>query len=53
MLAVVAAMGLSFGHIKIKGIGLGIAGVLFAGLFLGHVLGRREIKLDEHVLEFP
>ena len=52
MLAVVAAMGLSLGHVKVKSIGLGIAGVLFAGLLLGHVLGRREIKLDEHVLEF-
>lgn len=52
MLAVVAALGLSFGQVKIKSIGLGIAGVLFAGLFVGHVLGRRAISLDHHVLEF-
>mgnify|MGYP000411248029 CR=1 FL=1 len=52
MLSVVAALGLSFGQVKIKGIGLGIAGVLFAGLLAGHILGRRGISLDEHVVEF-
>ncbi len=48
ILAVAAASGLALGSLKIKGIGLGIAGVLFSGLFLGH-LGTR---LDPHVLEF-
>jgi len=35
-LAVVAATGLAFGTVRIRGIGLGIAGVLFAGIFFGH-----------------
>lgn len=52
MLSLVAAVGLMFGQIKIKNIGLGIAGVLFAGLLAGHVLGRKHIELNQHVLEF-
>ncbi len=36
MLALVAALGLGLGSIKIRGIGLGAAGVLFAGILFGH-----------------
>lgn len=37
VLALAAMLGLAFGSIKIRGISLGIAGVLFAGIFLGHL----------------
>lgn len=36
LLGIVAATGLMLGSIKIKGISLGIAGVLFSGLIVGH-----------------
>jgi putative transport protein len=44
----VMALGTLIGKIKINNISLGISGVMFAGLFAGH-LGYR---LDEHVIEF-
>lgn len=50
-LSVVAAAGLALGGVKIiKGISLGIGGVLFSGLLVGHVLG--EGKLSHEVMEF-
>lgn len=36
LLCAVAAIGLAIGSIKNRGAGLGIAGVLFAGLVFGH-----------------
>ncbi len=48
VLAVVAMLGLALGSVKIKGIGLGIAGVLFSGLALGHF----GIGIAPPVLEF-
>ncbi|MBX7247251.1 MAG: putative transporter [Candidatus Sumerlaeaceae bacterium] len=44
----VTALGLVLGSLKFRGIGLGIGGVLFAGLLLGHL----KIAMDESVLEF-
>jgi putative transport protein len=49
-LAVVAVLGLAAGALKLRGIALGIGGVLFAGLALGRWLG--EGALDRHVVEF-
>ncbi len=37
VVAATAALGLVLGHVKVKGTGLGVAGVLFAGLLLGHL----------------
>jgi len=48
ILATVSALGLFIGHYKIKGVSLGIAGVLFSGLLFGHF----GITLNDHVLEF-
>jgi putative transport protein len=48
VLAIVAALGLALGSLKIKGIGLGIAGVLFSGLLLGHF----GITISNEVLHF-
>jgi len=36
VVAAVCAMGLGLGHLKVRGTGLGVAGILFAGLFVGH-----------------
>ena len=52
LIGIVAACGIALGSIRIRGISLGIGGVLFAGLFLGHVLGRYDIRIDERVLNF-
>ncbi len=52
VLSVVAATGLALGSVKVARIGLGIAGVLFSGLIIGHFLARWNIKLDDQVLEF-
>ena len=48
LLAVVAVLGLAIGNIKIRGIGLGISGVLFAGILVGHW----GFELEPHVLAF-
>lgn len=48
VLALVSAVGLTLGRIKVFGISLGIGGVLFAGLLAGHY----KITMDHHVLEF-
>lgn len=36
IISVVAAIGLAIGSIKVRGVGIGIAGVLFAGIFVSH-----------------
>jgi putative transport protein len=36
VLALVAALGLSLGALRVRGIGLGVAGVLFVGIAFGH-----------------
>ncbi len=36
ILAGVAVSGLAIGHVKVRGVRLGVAGVLFAGIFFGH-----------------
>ena len=48
ILALVSVLGLALGSIRIRGIGLGLAGVLFAGIFVAH-FGQ---ALDHTVLEF-
>lgn len=52
ILALVAASGLALGTLRYRGIGLGIAGVLFTGLIAGHLLNKADISLDHGVLEF-
>jgi len=48
LITVVALVGVFIGNIKFKGVGLGIAGVLFSGLLFGHF----GFKLSSHVFEF-
>src|SRR5277367_3430994 len=47
-LMLVAVAGLALAQIKIKGIGLGVTGVLFAGIVAGHF----GIHIDGTILEF-
>ncbi len=52
LLALVAVLGLWIGHIKVRGVGLGIGGVLFGGIIVSHFMGQFGIKLDAHTLHF-
>lgn len=48
VLGVVIAAGLTLGHLRVFGVSLGVAGVLFAGLVSAHF----GLTLNHHVLEF-
>jgi putative transport protein len=52
MLCLVAMLGLALGEIHIKGVGLGIGGVLFAGIAVGHIAKTLRLELDHAMLEF-
>lgn len=52
LLALVAVIGLWIGHWKIKGVGLGIGGVLFGGIIVAHFTNQYGITLDSHTLHF-
>jgi putative transport protein len=52
VLMLVAAGGLALSSIKIKGVGLGIAGVLFSGILAGHFGLHIEKAILEFVREF-
>src|SRR5271170_2813766 len=47
-LMIVAIAGLTLAQIKIKGVGIGVTGVLFAGIIAGHF----GLRVDEEILEF-
>src|SRR5271170_6872771 len=48
VLAFVCVLGMALGSVKFRGIGLGTAGVLFAGILVGH-FGE---AVDHHKLDF-
>ena len=48
LLGAAGAGGLALGRVRIAGVSLGVAGVLFAGLFLGYL----RLTIDGHVIEF-
>jgi len=52
LLALVAVLGLWLGSFEFKGVGLGIGGVLFGGIFVGHFVHLNGIQLDLHTLHF-
>lgn len=53
LLALVAVIGLWIGHWKIRGVGLGIGGVLFGGIIVAHFIKQyTSLELDQHTLHF-
>jgi putative transport protein len=52
MLCLVAVLGLGLGDLHIRGISLGIGGVLFAGIAVGHAAKLAGITLDAAMLDF-
>lgn len=52
LLSLVAVIGLWIGHIKVRGVSLGIGGVLFGGILVSHFITQYGVKLDGHTLHF-
>lgn len=52
MLALVAVLGLWIGNWKIYGVGLGIGGVLFGGIIVGHFAQTYQLVLNGDMLHF-
>ncbi|WP_159567510.1 putative transporter [Budvicia diplopodorum] len=52
ILALVAVLGLWIGSWTVRGIGLGIGGVLFGGIIVGHFTHKYQIVLDSNMLHF-
>lgn len=52
LLALVAVLGLWVGKFEWRGVGLGIGGVLFGGIFVGHFVHQHGIELDLQTLQF-
>jgi len=48
----IAVLGLALGQLKFRGIGLGLGGVLFGGLAVGHYAPSWHFVADLHVLQF-
>ncbi|WP_370224283.1 putative transporter [Pararhodobacter marinus] len=51
-ISLAGALGLLFGRLSLWGVGLGIGGVLFAGILLGDLLARAGVGLSPEMLEF-
>lgn len=53
ILSLVASLGIAIGSIKIRGVGLGVAGALFSGIVIGHLMrGREHGPINHQVMEF-
>ncbi|CNF71776.1 putative transporter [Yersinia frederiksenii] len=52
MLALVAVLGLWIGNWKVYGVGLGIGGVLFGGIIVGHFAQTYQLVLNGDMLHF-
>ncbi|HFE2988060.1 TPA: putative transporter [Escherichia coli] len=50
ILALVAVVGLFIGNVKFRGIGLGIGGVLFGGIIVGHFVSHAGMTLSSDML---
>ncbi|ELM9034445.1 putative transporter [Escherichia coli] len=50
ILALVAVVGLLIGNVKFRGIGLGIGGVLFGGIIVGHFVSQAGMTLSSDML---
>lgn len=52
ILSLVAIIGLWIGNWRIYGVGLGIGGVLFGGIAIGHFAKLYGLEVNLHTLEF-
>jgi len=51
-LALAASMGLLLGRVQVRGVGLGIGGVLFAGILFGDLAARGHVEFSHETLDF-
>ncbi|MEG3663797.1 putative transporter [Celeribacter halophilus] len=51
-LCLAGAFGLLLGKLQIRKVGLGIGGVLFSGILIGHIASRAGIEFDGEVMHF-
>lgn len=52
VISLVAGLGIALGSLKVRGVGLGVAGVLFSGLLFGHFGVRINHEVADFVREF-
>lgn len=52
LLALIIVLGLALSAVRVRGVGLGIAGVLFAGILIGHLGYRMDPSILAFVREF-
>ena len=52
LLSLAAVLGLWLGQLKVKGVGLGIGGVLFGGILIGHFTKKYGLELEAHTMHF-
>ncbi len=52
VISIVSALGWALGSIKYRNISLGVSGVLFSGLLIGHFLNAQDVDTDRVLLEF-
>ncbi|HYH37749.1 MAG TPA: putative transporter [Azospirillum sp.] len=52
VLGLVSAAGLALGHLKVRGVGLGIGGVLFAGIAGGHLAKQAGVTFNAEMMDF-
>jgi putative transport protein len=52
VLSIISVTGLALSAVKLRGIGIGVTGVLFAGLFFGHLGWHIEDQVLEFLKEF-
>ncbi len=52
LLSLASIIGLWIGHWRLGGISLGVGGVLFGGLIVGHLLQSTGIYLDMNIMQF-
>ncbi|MFV0360444.1 putative transporter [Tropicimonas sp.] len=50
--SIAGALGLLFGRVHVRGVGLGIGGVLFAGIALGDISSRLGLHYSAEMMEF-
>lgn len=50
ILALVAVVGLFIGNVKFRGVGMGIGGVLFGGIIVGHFVSQAGMTLSSDML---
>ena len=52
LIAVISAIGLALGQIKVKTVSLGVAFVFFIGIIIGEICDRLDIRTQTQMVQF-